>query len=188
MFTTTSTLLKTPDHIIFTNKVLFRFFSHLLYCVQTLNWNFFIQFVRLLSHTARRRYEIMRLVNDSLSSGRFSSGVHSLAFGLSPILCKHAYNAHNALVRKNVPAHRLLTFNVKEGWEPLCAFLERDMPGVPFPHANRGAFNASLPGFLDYIRFNSVKETRNKVFLETVFALLAIAATFLALSIAFHLN
>nr|CAB3262677.1 uncharacterized protein LOC100181739 [Phallusia mammillata] len=154
----------------------------------TLNWNFFVQFFRLLSHTARRRYEIMRLVNDSLSSGRFSTGVYSLSFGLSPVLCKHAYLAHNALVEEQVPENRLLKFNVKEGWKPLCDFLGHEVPSVPFPHANRGAFNASLPGFLDYMRYNSAKDTRNKVFMETAFALMAIATTFLALYIAFHLN
>jgi hypothetical protein len=28
----------------------------------------------------------------------------------------------------------LLVFNVKEGWEPLCQFLGKEVPTEPFPH------------------------------------------------------
>jgi hypothetical protein len=31
---------------------------------------------------------------------------------------------------------RMLYFNVKEGWEPLCTFLDKDIPVTPFPHEN----------------------------------------------------
>ena len=53
-----------------------------------------------------------------------------------------AYNAHLQEVRRRVPAERLLEFNVREGWGPLCAFLGRPVPAqVPFPHLNdRGLF------------------------------------------------
>ena len=30
-------------------------------------------------------------------------------------------------------------FNVKEGWKPLCRFLEVDIPDKPFPHKNKQA-------------------------------------------------
>ena len=46
------------------------------------------------------------------------------------------YEAWIDFVRKTVPADRLLEFNVKEGWEPLCAFLEKDIPNAKFPHIN----------------------------------------------------
>jgi hypothetical protein len=36
-----------------------------------------------------------------------------------------------------VPAERLLRFDVREGWEPLCAFLDRPVPNCPFPWTNR---------------------------------------------------
>merc|ERR1712224_2716 len=50
------------------------------------------------------------------------------------------YRAHNDLVRKTVPDDRLLIFNVKEGWEPLCDFLGKEVPdGVPFPNVNESA-------------------------------------------------
>lgn len=43
----------------------------------------------------------------------------------------------NEQVRKRVPAERLLVYEVKEGWEPLCDFLGVAVPeGRPFPHLN----------------------------------------------------
>ncbi|KAL7541150.1 hypothetical protein ACHAWF_006869 [Thalassiosira exigua] len=46
------------------------------------------------------------------------------------------YEGHNAAVRKKVPADRLIVFNVKEGWEPICKFLGKDIPDEPFPRVN----------------------------------------------------
>lgn len=48
------------------------------------------------------------------------------------------YNRHNAEVRACVPPERLLLFDPKDGWEPLCAFLGKPVPNVPFPHSNSG--------------------------------------------------
>ena len=42
-------------------------------------------------------------------------------------------------VRETVPADRLLVWSVQEGWEPLCAFLEVDVPDAPFPRTNDSA-------------------------------------------------
>jgi hypothetical protein len=40
-------------------------------------------------------------------------------------------------VRSVVPAGQLLVFNVKEGWEPLCRFLNVPVPkDQPFPRSN----------------------------------------------------
>jgi sulfotransferase family protein len=49
------------------------------------------------------------------------------------------YAEHNAAVRREVPADRLLVYRVGDGWEPLCAFLGVPVPEVPFPHLNDGA-------------------------------------------------
>ncbi|EJU05218.1 hypothetical protein DACRYDRAFT_113397 [Dacryopinax primogenitus] len=51
-----------------------------------------------------------------------------------------AYKKHNDWVRSIVPKEKLLEFNVKEGWEPLCKFLEVEVPDVPFPRTNDTAF------------------------------------------------
>jgi hypothetical protein len=39
-------------------------------------------------------------------------------------------------VRANVPAERLLVWDVTQGWEPLCEFLELPVPDEPFPNVN----------------------------------------------------
>ena len=46
------------------------------------------------------------------------------------------YREHNDLVPR--PA-RLLEFRLAGGWAPLCAFLGKDVPDVPFPRFNEGA-------------------------------------------------
>jgi hypothetical protein len=50
-----------------------------------------------------------------------------------------AYRNHNNRVRQSIPADKLLEFDVREGWEPLCQFLDKDVPSVPFPHRNAGS-------------------------------------------------
>ncbi|HUR01256.1 MAG TPA: sulfotransferase [Nonomuraea sp.] len=48
-----------------------------------------------------------------------------------------AYHRHVATVQASLPASRLLVFDVREGWEPLCGFLDVEVPAdEPFPHLN----------------------------------------------------
>lgn len=47
------------------------------------------------------------------------------------------YNLHNENVLRTVPKEKLLVFNAKEGWEPLCDFLGVPVPDVPFPESNK---------------------------------------------------
>lgn len=42
----------------------------------------------------------------------------------------------NQDVIDTVPADRLLVWNPKDGWEPLCEFLELDVPSQPLPNVN----------------------------------------------------
>mmetsp|Transcript_34667 Transcript_34667/g.80170 ORF Transcript_34667/g.80170 Transcript_34667/m.80170 type:complete len:133 (-) Transcript_34667:331-729(-) len=50
------------------------------------------------------------------------------------------YDAWVDFVRKTVPKERLLEFDVRQGWTPLCKFLGKDEPPKekPFPHINDG--------------------------------------------------
>jgi hypothetical protein len=66
--------------------------------------------------------------------GRFSDRAHCLA----------VFTSHNQAVRESIAPDRLLVFDVKEGWEPLCAFLGVPVPtDEPFPHVNdTAAFKA----------------------------------------------
>ena len=49
------------------------------------------------------------------------------------------YSAHNDKVAATVPAEKLLVFNVKEGWAPLCEFFGKAIPDKPFPFANESS-------------------------------------------------
>jgi hypothetical protein len=39
-------------------------------------------------------------------------------------------------VQSEVPANRLLTIDLQEGWNPLRAFLDVQAPEIPFPLTN----------------------------------------------------
>lgn len=43
------------------------------------------------------------------------------------------HRAWDATVREQVPAERLLVYDVAQGWAPLCRFLGRDVPDDPMP-------------------------------------------------------
>lgn len=58
--------------------------------------------------------------------GRFADKAHAIA----------VYEQHIAEVQRRVPPERLLVFDVKDGWGPLCAFLGIPAPDKPFPHLN----------------------------------------------------
>ncbi|KAK2809470.1 hypothetical protein FQN50_003738 [Emmonsiellopsis sp. PD_5] len=55
---------------------------------------------------------------------------------------KIAFNEHFDSICQLVPRDKLLIFNVKEGWEPLCNFLGKPVPDGPFPgHDSLETFN-----------------------------------------------
>lgn len=47
------------------------------------------------------------------------------------------YRRHYDEVRAAAPEGRLLEYKVEDGWGPLCEFLGKPVPDVPFPHANK---------------------------------------------------
>lgn len=46
------------------------------------------------------------------------------------------FATHIDAVKSEIPADRLLVFEVKQGWAPLCAFLGKPVPDEPFPRTN----------------------------------------------------
>jgi len=57
-----------------------------------------------------------------------------------PIVLKEGYLKRQREVIAEVPSDRLLVFNVKEGWTPLCKFLNKPIPPSSFPRVNDRAF------------------------------------------------
>ncbi len=69
---------------------------------------------------------INQLIWQKTFDNRFADRAHAIAI----------FNAHNEEVKRVVPPERLLVYTVKEGWEPLCHFLDVPVPDKPFPHLN----------------------------------------------------
>lgn len=70
---------------------------------------------------------------------------HSVGEDFSPEAMIKRFHAHEAEVREVLPADRLLVFSPKDGWAPLCAFLDKPMPDTPFPRSNaRDEFFANV--------------------------------------------
>ena len=67
-----------------------------------------------------------RIVWDGFFAGRFADRDHAI----------RVYQEHNAAVRREVPADRLLVIPPDAGWEPLCTFLGADVPPEAYPHLN----------------------------------------------------
>ncbi|KAJ5873520.1 uncharacterized protein N7473_013393 [Penicillium subrubescens] len=50
---------------------------------------------------------------------------------------RDTYARHIAWLKENVPEERLVFFEVKDGWEPLCKVVGKKVPeNIPFPHIN----------------------------------------------------
>jgi len=47
-----------------------------------------------------------------------------------------AFVAHNDAVKETIPPSQLLVFEVKDGWEPLCTFLDVPIPVDECPRTN----------------------------------------------------
>ncbi|KAJ2981299.1 hypothetical protein NQ176_g2117 [Zarea fungicola] len=52
---------------------------------------------------------------------------------------RQAYDDYYRKIRDAVPAERRLEYTMGDGWEPLCAFLGKEIPDLPFPRLNDGA-------------------------------------------------
>lgn len=53
-----------------------------------------------------------------------------------PAHLKKIFLRHEAAVKAGVPAGRLLVFEAKDGWAPLCEFLGLPVPDFPYPYVN----------------------------------------------------
>lgn len=67
-----------------------------------------------------------QLVWQDTFDGSFEAKAHAMK----------VFEQSNQRVRRRVPQERLLVFDVREGWAPLCEFLDVEVPDIPFPHLN----------------------------------------------------
>jgi len=84
---------------------------------------------------------MVRHVNRVINCHRYNllmSAVHDIVYGCAipnKFLYQKAFNDHNRRVVEEIQADRLLKMNIIEGdgWPPLCGFLNRPIPTIPFP-------------------------------------------------------
>ena len=62
------------------------------------------------------------------------------AIDAGPEAAEEFYKQWIAEVKRSVPEDRLLIFSPKEGWDPLCRFLDVPVPEIPFPRLNDSNF------------------------------------------------
>jgi hypothetical protein len=62
--------------------------------------------------------------------GEFNGHIRDRDYAIS------VFNKRIADVQAAFPTSRLLTFDVREGWEPLCKFLGCEVPAISFPKLN----------------------------------------------------
>jgi len=89
-----------------------------------------MRIVKLFVPHFRRFYAMNeQLIWQGTFGGRFEDRQHAIAI----------FQAHIEAVKQTVPADKLLVYDVREGWEPLCKFLGVPVPeGKPFPRLNDG--------------------------------------------------
>ncbi len=76
-------------------------------------------------------FRIGRLANTLVWEDTFGGSFEDKKYAIA------VFNQHNERVKEQVPPDRLLVYNVKEGWEPLCRFLGVDVPpNKAFPYLN----------------------------------------------------
>jgi hypothetical protein len=77
--------------------------------------------------TNEQFHMIRTLIWQGTFDGRFEDKDHAIA----------VFERHIDDVKRHVPAERLLVYEVQQGWEPLCRFLDVPVPeDTPFPRLN----------------------------------------------------
>ena len=97
--------------------------------------------VRQLDSFYAVRSKIVSMLSPSARKmGNFLDAFINASFGScntkSTYVIRKRYRIHNHRVKSIVPADKLLVYNVKQGWKPLCDFLECEVPLLAFPHEN----------------------------------------------------
>lgn len=83
------------------------------------------------SATARNLFQVI-LLNDKAIWEKYFEG----KFKDREYVIKK-YLQHVEEVKQVIPADRLLVYEVKDGWQPLCDFLNKEIPTNVFPNSNK---------------------------------------------------
>ncbi len=79
---------------------------------------------------------LLRVIRHPMRFGHAIITQRTFGFDQSEANAVAVFEQHNAAVRRGIAPDRLLEFDVRQGWEPLCAFLGVPVPDAPFPRTN----------------------------------------------------
>lgn len=106
-------------------------------CAETIFWASKPDAGRILGMMVRMPFS--KDIRNRLPVLKYNGKLIDLEFG-KDIKNKEAviavFNKRLEEVLNAVPKERLLVYDVKQGWEPLCAFLNVPVPSTPFPKVN----------------------------------------------------
>lgn len=105
-------------------------------------YQFAVKYRENPAETGSLQSRLYRVTNtmfwDGLFGGRFTDKEYAI----------EVYHNHNQEAIQSVDPGNLLVYDVKQGWEPLCAFLGVDVPPEDFPHANSSESTREVLGQL----------------------------------------
>lgn len=82
-----------------------------------------------ISKAPEEQHDWLRMVTEVLIQ-------NGLPPGLNVAELEAAFEGHVDAVKAAIPAEQLLLFQAKDGWAPLCQFLDLPVPDEPYPKTN----------------------------------------------------
>ncbi|CAK8677507.1 uncharacterized protein LOC143446924 [Clavelina lepadiformis] len=102
---------------------------------EVMNGNILYQVMQVLSPTGWKYFKHFRLVIMSLWGIRMRNPF-DFELSKNDIVVKKGYRQHTQYCKQNCPPDKLLVYDVRQGWAPLCKFLGKKIPDKSFPHEN----------------------------------------------------
>jgi hypothetical protein len=104
---------------------------------------FFGQFSRIVPSV----HQFLNAMEKAIWQGIFHNRLEDKAHAVE------VFQNHIEEVKRVVPRERLLIFEARQGWEPLCSFLNVPVPiNKPYPHKNNGALVRQILRYRNFMK------------------------------------
>jgi len=91
--------------------------------------NTILRYLEIVRQQAPDRHLGQKIIAERLFDGHAGDSAHARAM----------FERNTEEVMATIPPERLLVYNVGDGWEPLCQFLDCPVPDTPYPRSNSTA-------------------------------------------------
>ena len=104
---------------------------------------FFHRFTRIIPSV----HHFLDAMEKAIWQGVFHNRLDDKAYAVE------IFKNHIEEVKRIVPRERLLIFEARQGWDPLCSFLNVPVPvNKPYPHKNKGAMVRQILRYKNFIK------------------------------------